>query len=85
MQELERAFEQATQDVRGLPERPDNATLLALYALFKQATVGDVDVPRPGFFDYVGSAKYEAWLRLKGMDRANAMRRYVELAERLRG
>jgi len=85
VQELERAFEQAMRDVRGLPERPDNATLLQLYGLFKQATEGDLAAPRPGFFDYVGTAKYEAWLRLRGIERAEAMRRYVEIVRRLRG
>jgi acyl-CoA-binding protein len=53
-------FEQAAQAVRALPERPDDQTALRLYALFKQATAGDVQGTRPGFFDFVGAAKYEA-------------------------
>ncbi|MGH8086124.1 MAG: acyl-CoA-binding protein [Lysobacter sp.] len=84
MPDLKTAFEQATRDVQDLPERPDNETLLRLYALYKQATEGDVSGDRPGFFDFVGTAKYEAWEKLAGTDREEAMRRYVELVDQFR-
>ena len=84
MPDLKTAFEQATRDVQDLPERPDNETLLRLYALYKQATEGDVSGDRPGFFDFVGTAKYEAWEKLAGTGREEAMRRYVELVDRFR-
>ncbi len=76
-------FEQATLDVQTLPERPDNDTLLRLYGLYKQGTEGDVHGNKPGFFDYVGSAKYEAWERLRGTAQEIAQRRYVTLVREL--
>lgn len=81
--ELKQAFEQATRDVQSLVERPDNDTLLRLYALYKQATEGDVHGEKPSFFDVVGNAKYEAWSALRGMPREEAQRRYVELVGKL--
>ena len=66
MSDLKARFEKAAEDVKKLPERPDNDTLLKLYALYKQGSEGDVSGPKPGFFDFVGTAKYEAWAKLKG-------------------
>ncbi|MCK7499893.1 MAG: acyl-CoA-binding protein [Comamonadaceae bacterium] len=54
---------------RQLPEKPDNATLLKIYSLYKQATDGDVEGKRPGFTDLVGRAKYDAWAKLEGQER----------------
>ena len=82
---LEDAFIRATHAVGRLPARPDNDTLLRLYALYKQATEGDVQAPPPGFFDFVGNAKHEAWRALHGMTRADAMQRYVDLVDSLPG
>jgi acyl-CoA-binding protein len=79
------AFQQAALDVQNLPERPDNPTLLRLYALYKQATEGDYHGRRPGVFDVVGHAKSEAWEQLRGLAPEDAMRQYVELVEHLRG
>ena len=78
-------FEQAARDVQGLPERPDNDTLLRLYALYKQGAEGDVSGAKPGFFDFVGTAKYEAWAKLKGTTQDDAMKKYVDLVKRLKG
>ena len=77
-------FEQAAIDVKDLAERPDNDTLLRLYALYKQGSEGDVHGDKPGFFDFVGTAKHEAWARLKGMSREEAMQKYVDLVAKLR-
>lgn len=84
MPDLRQAFEQAARDVQLLAVRPDNETLLRLYALYKQASVGDLASPKPGFFDIVGSAKHQAWDRLRGLSRDDAMRQYVALVEQLR-
>jgi len=81
--ELNTEFRQAAEDVKRLPERPDNDTLLKLYALYKQATDGDVNGPKPGFFDFVNTAKYEAWSRLRGMRTDEARQKYVELVRQL--
>ena len=83
MSDLKARFEQAAKDVQGLSERPDNDTLLRLYALYKQGSEGDVTGPKPGFFDFVGTAKYEAWAKLKGMPQAEAQKKYVDLVKKL--
>ncbi|MBS3744723.1 MAG: acyl-CoA-binding protein [Wenzhouxiangellaceae bacterium] len=83
MSDLKQEFEQASERVKQLDERPDNDTLLKLYALYKQGAEGDVSGERPGFFDFVGVAKYEAWEKLKGTDQKEAMKRYIELVDSL--
>ena len=83
MTDLEAQFQAAAQQAQQLPARPDNETLLQLYALYKQATVGDASGKRPGRFDLVGRAKYDAWSSLAGLSRADAMQRYVDLVGRL--
>ena len=67
---------------RPKPEQPDD-TLLELYSYFKQATEGDVSGTRPGAFDFVARAKYDAWLARKGVKKDAAMRAYVKLVEHL--
>jgi diazepam-binding inhibitor (GABA receptor modulator, acyl-CoA-binding protein) len=81
--DLHRQFEQAQLDVNSLAARPDNDTLLKLYALFKQATQGDASGERPGAFDFVRRAKFDAWSAMRGTPDEDAMRRYVELAKSL--
>ena len=82
---LQAQFEQAMADSKNLPERPDNMTLLKIYALFKQASSGDADGNRPGFTDMVGRAKYDAWDTLKGTSREAAKQQYIDLIEELKG
>ena len=83
-EDLQARFEQAAKDALNLPSRPDNDTLLKLYAYYKQATVGDVQGKRPGFTDFAGRAKYDAWKKLKGMPQELAKERYIKLVERLK-
>jgi acyl-CoA-binding protein len=85
MADLNAEFEQAALNVKQLSERPDNDTLLKLYALYKQGSEGDVNGPKPGFFDFVGTAKYEAWAKLKGTEQDEAKKKYVALVNRLTG
>ena len=84
MADLKTSFDQAVADSKSLPEKPDNATLLQLYALYKQASTGDVDGNRPGFTDMVGRAKWDAWNQIKGKDAKVAMQAYVDLIESLK-
>ncbi len=84
MADLKAQFEQAVKDSKSLPDKPDNMTLLKLYALYKQASSGDVDGKRPGFTDMVGRAKWDAWNEIKGTTNAVAMGQYVELIESLK-
>ena len=84
MSKLKSAFDQAVIDSKQLPEKPDNMTLLKIYALYKQASVGDVDGKRPGFTDMVGRAKWDAWNKLLGTDSKVAMQDYADLIESLK-
>ena len=84
MADLKAQFEQAVAESKTLPEKPDNMTLLKLYALYKQATAGDVEGKRPGFTDMVGRAKFDAWAELKGKSGDEAMQEYIDLIESLK-
>ena len=84
MSDLHDRFAQAQQDVNRLTERPDNDTMLRLYALYKQATQGDASGDQPGGFDFVRRAKFAAWTSVKGMAPEQAMREYVKLAATLK-
>ena len=85
MADLKKAFEQAVADSKNLSERPDNATLLKIYALYKQASTGDAEGKRPGFTDMIGRAKWDAWNELKGTASETAMQQYVDLIDELKG
>ncbi len=76
-------FEAAVARAKGLPRRPSDEQLLELYALYKQATVGDVQGEEPGLFDFVGRAKYDAWAKRKGMTPEAARQAYIQLVDRL--
>ena len=84
MSTLNEQFEQAVADSKNLPERPDNMTMLKIYALYKQASAGDVDGKRPGFTDMVARAKWDAWNELKGQSADEAKQAYVDLIEDLK-
>lgn len=78
-------FETAVSAVKQLSDKPDNDTLLKLYALYKQGTEGDVSGEKPGFFDFVGAAKFEAWEALQGTSMDEAKNQYVDLVRALGG
>ena len=84
MADLKARFEQAVAESKQLPEKPDNMTLLKIYALYKQATAGDVEGKRPGFTDMVGRAKWDAWNEAKGTSSEAAMQSYIDLIEDLK-
>jgi diazepam-binding inhibitor (GABA receptor modulating acyl-CoA-binding protein) len=84
MTQLKSRFDQAMADSKQLLEKPDNSTLLKIYALYKQASAGDVDGKRPGFADMVGRAKWDAWNTLAGTPAETAMRDYIDLIESLK-
>ena len=81
--DLQADFENARAATGQWTERPDNASLLKLYALYKQGSLGDNDQPRPGFSDPVARAKWDAWNALKGLSRQDAMAQYIALVESL--
>jgi acyl-CoA-binding protein len=81
--DLKSKFEAAAAAAKQTRKKPDNTTLLKLYSYYKQATEGDVRGARPGGFDFVGAAKYDAWAKLKGTNRDEAMQNYIKQVERL--
>jgi len=85
MSTLQEEFDRAAVAAKSLPERPDDKTMLQLYALFKQGSTGEVQGDKPGFFDFVGVAKYEAWEKLSGTSQDDARQQYAELVRKLGG
>lgn len=84
MSDIKAQFEAAAKEVQSLAQKPDPETLLKLYALYKQSTVGDATGKRPGFMDFVGQAKYDAWAAWKGTPAEQAMQSYVDLVNELK-
>jgi diazepam-binding inhibitor (GABA receptor modulator, acyl-CoA-binding protein) len=83
--DLKQEFEQASLNAKGLPAQ-SNDVLLQLYSLFKQATEGDVNIEKPtNFFDFAGIAKFNAWEELKGLNKEEAMQKYIDLVKSLGG
>ena len=85
MSDIDSQFQTATSEAKNLPNRPDDDTMLRLYALYKQATEGDVRGDRPGLFDFVGGAKFDAWKALQGTPQDQAKAQYVALVKSLGG
>ena len=84
MADLKAAFESAVAGSKNLSERPDNATLLKLYALYKQGSSGDATGERPGMTDFVNRAKFDAWAALQGTSQDEAKQQYIDLIEELK-
>jgi acyl-CoA-binding protein len=84
MSDLNAAFEAAVKNSTSISERPDNATLLKIYALYKQATEGDNEAKKPSFSVMVGRAKWDAWEKLKDTSADDAKQQYIDLIESLR-
>lgn len=80
---LDEQFNKATEDVKELASTPTDADLLEIYALFKQATVGDCNTTRPGMLDFKGKAKWDAWNGKKGLSQEDAKKQYIEKVESL--
>ena len=79
MADLKKQFEAAAANSKNLGERPDNSTMLKIYALYKQGSSGDNADKKPGFGDMVGRAKWDAWNSCKGTPKDDAMQQYIDL------
>ncbi|KAM3862198.1 acyl-CoA-binding protein [Diretmus argenteus] len=77
-------FDKAADEVKQLKAKPEDAEMLQVYSLFKQATVGDINTARPGMFDFTGKAKWDAWEKEKGKSQDDAMNEYIALVEELK-
>ena len=82
---VQEQFNQAQLDSKNLSERPDNMTLLKIYALYKQGSSGDATGERPGMTDFVARAKFDAWAGLQGTSQEEAQQQYIDLIEELKG
>lgn len=82
--ELQQQFEQAVAESKLLTEKPDNDTLLKLYALYKQSTEGDAGEGPSNSFDFVAKFKHQAWVQLAGVSKESAMQQYVDLVNDLK-
>ncbi len=81
--ELKEKFEEISIKIKSLSQKPSNEHLLELYSLYKQATEGDVSGEKPGMFDFVNAAKFNAWEKLSGTSKEGAMEKYIALCENL--
>ena len=81
MANLQQQFDAAAANSKNLSERPENATMLKIYALYKQSSIGDNSAKKPGFGDMVARAKWDAWNGLKGTSKEAAMQQYIDLIE----
>ena len=84
MASLQEQFDAAVVESKSMTRRPDDETLLEIYSYYKQATDGDATGSRPGAFDFVARAKYDAWKAREGMKKDVAMRGYVKLIAHLK-
>ncbi|KAH9499697.1 hypothetical protein Btru_077599 [Bulinus truncatus] len=84
MTDLEERFKQAAEEVTKLSKEPSNDEKLAIYGLYKQGTVGECNIDRPGLFDLKGKAKWDAWNALKGKPKEDAMRDYIAKVDELK-
>lgn len=80
---LDEDFDQAAKDVKTLTSKPSDDDLLILYGLFKVATVGKVDTPRPGLFDLKGKAKWDAWKKVEDKAPEDAKKDYILKVQQL--
>ncbi len=82
---LKEQFEQAAAESKSMADKPSNETLLQLYSLYKQGSIGDVNTEPPSNpFDFVSKAKFEAWSSLKGKTQDAAMQEYIDLIGKLK-
>ncbi|XP_076859001.1 acyl-CoA-binding protein [Brachyhypopomus gauderio] len=80
----EEAFQKAAEEVKHLKAKPTDAEMLDVYALYKQATVGDVNIARPGMLDFTGKSKWDAWKTKEGISKEDAMKAYISKVEELK-
>ncbi|KAJ8013057.1 hypothetical protein DPEC_G00049350 [Dallia pectoralis] len=78
-------FDKAAEEVKQLKAKPTDAEMLRVYALFKQAKVGDINTTRPGMLDFTGKAKWDAWDKEKGKSQEVARKEYIDFVEELKG
>lgn len=77
-------FNRAAEEVKILKTQPANNEILEIYGLYKQSTVGDVNISRPGMLDFAGKSKWDAWNGKKGLSKEDAMKAYIALVEEMK-
>ena len=81
--DIERKFTTASKSVKNLSERPDDKTLLHLYGLYKQSTIGNVDTSQPWAFNVENRAKWDSWKLFENVDKHDAMIKYIHIVDKL--
>lgn len=76
-------FKEAAELVKKLQNEPSNDEKLELYGLYKQVTVGDINTTRPGFWDMVGKAKWDAWKARDGISKEECETLYISFVKKL--
>lgn len=75
--ENENVFNTAAKYLTQIVDELDKETLLQFYGLYKQATIGACNIPKPGMFAIQAKAKWKVWSDLKQMSKGSAMQLYV--------
>lgn len=83
MKSIDEKFKQAVLDVKTLSNRPNNETLLQLYGLYKQVTIGNINIAQPWAIQLEKRAKWDSWKLFENMDKTKAMTKYIEIVENL--
>ncbi|MFT6123113.1 MAG: acyl-CoA-binding protein [Oleiphilaceae bacterium] len=86
MSDLKQQFEDTVNFVKTAEGdiEPSNEMKLKMYALYKQASEGDVSGKKPGMMDFIARAKFMAWEELKGSTADEAMQTYIDSVEELK-
>jgi diazepam-binding inhibitor (GABA receptor modulating acyl-CoA-binding protein) len=83
-EEIKEKFKKAANEIKANSElKLDNDTLLSLYGYYKQGLEGDCNTEAPGFLDFKGKAKWEAWNKLKGLSNEDAMKKYYKKVKKI--
>ena len=80
---MEQQFIEAQNTIKSLTRRPSDDELLYTYSLYKQSTIGDINIPEPGFFAFKDKQKWNAWNDRKGMKKEIAMEKYCDYVKQL--
>ncbi|XP_019366855.1 PREDICTED: acyl-CoA-binding protein-like [Gavialis gangeticus] len=77
-------FEKVAAMVLQMKIKVTDQELLEIYSLYKQATIGNVNISCPCAVDVKGKAKWEAWNGRKGMSKEDARKNYITRVQEIK-
>ena len=80
---LEERFETAVEEVKNLPNKPQQEDLLKLYGLYKRVTLGLCNIEKPWALQIEASLKWNAWNDVSQLTINQAMTTYIMLVNKL--